>query len=98
MLILDDLWYGNVQPSDRAVLHGSEYEKLSRKTAAISDQIRAALTEEQEKLLDDLLDTEMIMASISEQDAFSVGVRIGAKFILDVLGEYASQLPQITAE
>ena len=95
MLLLDELWIGNITPSIRAALPGSQYRKLAGECDKLHDQLRAGLSDEQKKLLEKLLDTDMSMDDISEQDAFICGVRIGAKFILDVLGEYPSQLPPI---
>ena len=44
----------------------------------------------------DVLGYEYLLSEgIDEEDAFICGVRIGARFILDILGEYHSQIPQI---
>jgi len=37
----------------------------------------------------------MELGSISERDAFYLGVRFGAGFMADVFGEYSTDLPQI---
>ena len=40
------------------------------------------------------MDKHVVLSSISEEDTFIRGFRIGAQFILDVVGDYKSQLPQ----
>ena len=95
MLILEQLWKGEISPFERGVLENSEYQALSRRTAELQDLLYKELSTEGQAVFDEYNDKEEQLADISEQDAFLQGVRIGAKMILDVLGEYPSQLPQI---
>lgn len=46
-------------------------------------------------MFDRFCQSEVQLSVIVEQDAFIRGVRIGAQFILDVIGTYDSQLPQM---
>ena len=58
------------------------------------DQLTAKLPPECSELLENLMDKHVVLSSISEEDTFIRGFRIGAQFILDVVGDYKSQLPQ----
>lgn len=69
--------------------------KSTVKVFACMERFRKELSPEGKKALDEFFNKEMQLADISEQDAFVRGVRIGARFILDVIGEYRSQLPQV---
>lgn len=95
MFVLEDLWQGHITPSLRAVQPGSPYEKISEASVEKLSEFRKELSAEGKKALDDYCDLEMQLAEISAQDAFIKGVRFGARFILDILGPYSSQLPQI---
>ena len=95
MYLLAELWKGNVTPDERAVQEGSPYQKIHRESVACMERFRKELSPEGKKALDEFFNKEMELADISEQDAFVRGVRIGARFILDVIGEYRSQLPQV---
>ncbi len=94
MYLLNDLWYGNVNPSERFARRGSEYRKLTEEANNLMEQLMAELTPKGSEILENLLDKHVILSSISEEDTFIRGVRIGAQFILDVVGDYKSQLPQ----
>ena len=94
MYLLNDLWYGNVNPSERFARRGSEYRKLTEEANELMEQLTVELTPKGMEILEDLLDKHVILSSISEEDTFIRGVRIGAQFILDVVGDYKSQLPQ----
>ena len=94
MYLLNDLWYGNANPSERYACRGSEYKKVTAEAAECMDLLMAELTPKGSELLEDLLDKYVVLNSISEEDTFIRGVRIGAQFILDVIGDYKSQLPQ----
>ena len=95
MYLLKDLWYGNVTPGERFGRRGSEYMKLTEEANEMMERLIAELTPEGAKLLEELLDKQIVLHSIAEEDTFVRGVRIGAQFILDVVGDYKSQLPQM---
>ena len=94
MYLLKDLWYGNVNPSERFARRGSEYKKLTEEANELMERLMAELTPKGSEILEDLLDKYIVLNSIFEEDTFIRGVRIGAQFILDVIGDYKSQLPQ----
>ncbi len=98
MHVLEDLWQSRITPCERAVLAGSPYEKISSASTEQYEKIRKELPSEGRKALEDYYNLELELAEISSQDAFVRGVRFGAGFILDVIGEYHSQLPQIQDE
>ena len=95
MLILEDLWDGKVAPSERGFPKGGEYSRLARQGGEYLDAFIKELSPEGKKAFDNYYDTETRLMAISERDCFIKGVRIGAQFILDVLGEYRSPMPQI---
>ena len=48
------------------------------------------------EVYDSLCKMRSDLAGMSEKDTFIVGFRMGAKVMMEVLGEYDSQLPQVT--
>ena len=98
MYLLKDLWHGSVNPSERYGRRGSEYMKLSKEVSDCMDQLIQDLPPKSVELLDEYLDKRVILNAIMEKDSFIRGVRIGAQFILDVIGDYRSQLPQADEE
>lgn len=92
MYILEDLWAGKFSPVDRAIQEGSPYQKISKESSAWLEAFRKELSPDGKKAFDRYYDSQMALWEISEQDAFIRGVRLGAGFILDVIGEYHSDL------
>ena len=72
--ILQDLYYGNLNPSGKAFLPDSPYGRL------VND-----LTETEEKLLPLL--TSADIQSLSCEESFIDGVRLGARLILEIFSE-----------
>ena len=95
MYLLSDLWYGNVNPCERYTNNNSEYKKVRAEANESMDRLMELLSPEAKILLETVLDKHVVLTSISEEDTFIRGVRIGAQFMLDVIGDYKSQLPQM---
>ena len=95
MYLLKDLWDGNVNPSERYIRKGSEYSKLTKEISDCMDQMIEEMSPKCAELLEEFQEKRLILNAILEEDAFIRGVRIGAQFILDVVGDYKSQLPQM---
>ena len=98
MYLLRDLWRCNIRPSERAVRAGSEYEALQKEITNGLEQLNEKLTPEGKLLFKEYYGKVLDAEDISNEEAFICGVRIGARFILDVLGEYQFQLPQVGEE
>lgn len=96
MLILEKLWQGEITPFEREILENSQCQKISRRTTELQKAIYKELSAEGKTVFDEYCEKEQQLTDISEQDAFIKGVRIGAKLILDILGEHDSQLPQLS--
>lgn len=93
MYLLKALWDGNVNPSERFARKDSEYMKIKEDAHECMECLLKELTPEGKNILEDFYDKTMQAMEISEEDTFIRGVRIGAHFILDVVGDYRSQLP-----
>ena len=96
MNILEELYCGNIRPSERAIKEGSEYQQLQRQASALEDAFRAELSPDGKKVYDAYVEKRIKLTDIDGCDLFIKGYRLGVKFLLAVLMEYDSQLPQIT--
>ena len=84
MLMLDELWYGNMTFESHTA-GDKEYKKETKKLCEMSDKFLPMLSEEQRKAFNELSDQQLSVYAISEKDAFITGVRFGVEFMLDVL-------------
>ena len=90
MFVLEDLWMGRVDPSARNFHENSEYHKLLKELCNLSSQISEELSPEGKKVFQHHEDVQNLLIGIGEQDAFIDGFRLGARLLLDVIGEYHS--------
>ena len=95
MYILKDLWYGNVVPTERMIRKGSRYAKLQKQLVAAEDALREVLSSDGKNIYEEICRKQTEMAQIAECDSFIRGVRIGARLVLDITGDYPSQLPSV---
>lgn len=94
MFVLQELWRGNITPSERFVRSGSEYKKIAGKLSDEMDEMDRLMemispeAKVQKEIVDNL-QTDLTM--LSNEDIFIYAFRMGARLMLDVLGEYKGQ-------
>lgn len=90
MLILDELWEGQVCPSGRCIRH-PEYSGYLRRSSLAEQALADTLSPEQKVLFQALRDRMMDLTAYLERDAFFAGFRTGAMVLMDVLEHPQSQ-------
>ena len=80
MKLLENLFFGNIDPQARAVKPGSRADKLRTFITDHLPEIENALHDEQRSVLDKILDAQGELDTITELDCFIVGFRLGAVF------------------
>ena len=93
MYILEDLWNGDITPSERVIRTGSQYAQLQKQLVAAEEDFRKELSPEGKAAYDTFCRKQAELSEISECDCFIRGVRVGARLLLDIVGDYPSQTP-----
>ena len=93
MYILEDLWNGDITPSERVIRTGSQYAQLQKQLVAAEEDFRKELSPEGKAAYDAFCRKQAELSEISECDCFIRGVRIGARLLLDIVADYPSQTP-----
>ena len=93
MYILEDLWNGNITPSERVIRTGSQYAQLQKQLVAAEEDFRKELSPEGKAAYDTFCRKQAELSEISECDCFIRGIRIGARLLLDIVADYPSQTP-----
>ena len=91
MFVLQELWRGNITPSERFVRSGSEYKKIAGNLSDEMDRLMEAISPEARKQLENIGNLRADMTMLSNEDIFIYAFRLGARLMLDVLGEYKGQ-------
>ena len=91
MYALQELWRGNITPAERFVRSGSEYKETAKKLSDEMDRLMEAISPEARKQLENIGNLRADMAVLSNEDIFIYAFRMGARLMLDVLGDYKGQ-------
>ena len=91
MYVLRELWRGEISPTDRRVRQGSEYQQRAAEVRKQMMELTAMLPPEVKERMDTINDLKHDLSMMAEEDVFIYGFRLGARMILDVMGNYEGQ-------
>ena len=91
MYVLEELCRGNISPAERFVRSGSEYKKIAGKLSDEMDKLMEAISPEAKKQIETIDNLRADMTVLANEDYFIYGFRLGARLILDVVGDYKGQ-------
>ena len=89
--ILEELFYGNVCPSEDSWSCTKEVTELSGYIADHHNDLRSTLTDKQKEILDKLNDCQNELGDIAERALFSYAFRLGMRIAIEVLFPVSEQ-------
>ena len=84
MTVLEDLWYGNINPHETFLNGNCRFKHLLSLMGKNRDKLTDTLTEQQKETLEKYDDTVNEMHSLSEQASFQYGFSLGVRLILSI--------------
>ena len=78
--ILEDLYYGNISPSERRVRPDSRVKKLMQKQNDLESKLNESFTDEQKAAFEQYLAVNADLLDANCLDSFITGFRLGARF------------------
>ena len=85
MKVIEELWYGNLKMCEREVPQNSSLRQSMNQASKAEEKLAETLNEEQCKLLETLMDNHMTLTADLERDAFTSGLRLGARMMMEIL-------------
>jgi len=85
MKILEEFWYGNIQPTDRDIVPNSRVDKLLKLVVKNEERFNELLSEEDRAVFQRFRDSQNELSSVNECESFVLGFRLGARFMLEVM-------------
>ena len=73
MKILEEFWYGNIEPTDYDTSSCKEYKKLNELICRNEEKLRVAMTDEQQTITECLI--------------FQNSFKLGARMMLEIMEE-----------
>ena len=85
MLVLEDLYLGDIRPSDRSFKRNSQYAKALDEVVKVGDTLTESLNEKQKALFKDYMTAQREVTVLTDCETFCYAFKLGAKIMLDVL-------------
>ena len=95
MFVLDKLWQEGLSPNERYTRKGSKYHKILLRICEEGDYLATELTEEGKAHFDAYRDAQIELSVVAEKEVFIEAFRLGARMMLDVVGDYKGQFQEI---
>lgn len=83
--VLEDLWYGNIDPSEQFLSGNSHFKELISVMASNREKLSESLTAEQTEWLEKYDDIINEMHSVAEVEAFKFGFKLAATLLLETI-------------
>ena len=87
MLILEDIYLGDVRPSERSFKRDSQYSKALDDLVTAGDALTDGLAEEQRELFEDYMTVQREVNVLTDCETFLYAFRLAAKIMIGVLTE-----------
>ena len=85
MLILEDLYVGDVRPNERSFKRNSQYAEALDELVKVGDELTAKLNEEEKELFEDFMDAQREVTVLTDCETFCFAFKLGAKIMMDIL-------------
>ena len=95
MYVLEKLWRRGLSPNERYCYENSEYKRLLHDLCESSKIVSAELSPEGKKAFEEHEKIQLSLIAISEEDVFVNAFQLGARMMLDVIGNYKGQFHEI---
>lgn len=85
MKMLEEFWYGNINPTDRNIAPNGRIDKLLKLVTNNEQQLSDMLSDRKREIFQKLKDSQDELSSVIECESFTLGFRFGARFMLEVM-------------
>ena len=99
MNILEEFWYGNIEPAEYDISSSKEYKELLQLISRNKEKLLATMTDEQKELFTKYADCVREYQVMAECLLFQNSFRLGGRMMLEVMrGGIMAQLSSSTME
>lgn len=85
MSILEEFWYGNIEPAEYDASPSREYKEMLQLISRNEDKLLATMTDAQKELFSRYADCVREYQTMAECLLFQNSFRLGARMMLDVM-------------
>ena len=85
MLILEDLYLGDIHPNERSFRRNSQYARALEEVVKVGDALTDTFSEKQKELFEDYMAAQREVNVLTDCETYCLAFKTGAKILLDVL-------------
>lgn len=85
MTTLEDLYYGNIHPSERYIKCGTKVDQIVKLLCKNEDALIATLTERQKEIFEKFKDCQSELSGTVELNAFRDGFILAVRIMIEVM-------------
>ena len=98
MYVLEKLWREGLSPNERYTRKGGEYLKILLRICDEADRVCEELTEKGKEHFEAYRQTQIDLSVVAEREVFIEAFRLGARLVLDIVGDYRGNFYTATEE
>ena len=87
MRILEEFWYGNIEPTEYNTFPCAEYREALQLISRNEEKLQATMTDSQKELFSRYADSVRVFQDMAECLLFQNSFRLGARMMLEVMVE-----------
>ena len=87
MRLLEEFWYGNIEPTEYDTNSCKEYKEVLRLITRNEEKLQATMTDEQKALFEKYTDCVREFQTITDCLIFQNGFKLGVRMMLEIMGE-----------
>ena len=87
MRILEEFWYGNIEPTEYDTISCKEYEEVLRLITRNEEKLLATMTDEQKELFSRYTNAVQEYQTMAECLLFQSSFKLGAKMMVEVMDD-----------
>ncbi len=95
---LKDFYNGNLVPSARVMTPDSELRQAVGKAADCEEQLMERLGETEKKILNELVEAQFTMDSITAEENFILGFRLGVRMMAECMDDNDGDIREVTED
>ena len=83
--IIEELYYGNISPTDRDIVKGGNYSHLLHLLTRNEDDLVQTLSQAQQETFDRFKDCASELGDANEVTSFTIGFKLGMRLALEAM-------------
>lgn len=92
---LENLYYGNISPSEQQYTRNIKYDKAIRTVSEKEEQLKNLLAEKERALLKEMVTAQITLNGITAEENFILGFRLGMRLGIEIMDDTDSCISTI---